>query len=67
MSVIDASFSDLVQKFEKARTTIMCYRQREEIKMEHTRKMLDSIEKIEEKYHGLKAHAMGELEKYGLV
>lgn len=67
MSVIDAAFSDLVQKFEKARTTIMCYRQREEIKTEHTRKLMESIEKIEEKYHALKAHANAELGKYGLV
>lgn len=64
VSVIDAAFSDLVQKYEKAKLAIMYYRQREDIVKQHMGKMTDYIKTIEEKYRRLRAHGFRELEKY---
>lgn len=63
VDVMHTAFNDLLQKYQKVKTVILCFRQKEEIIKKQLQAAEGSIEKIEEKYHLLKAHVNTELEK----
>lgn len=60
---MSTAFSDLITKFEKTKMVLLTYKQNREILINHVQQVEETIAKIDEKYHGLKAYVTAELGK----
>lgn len=63
LAAMEMAFSDLLQKYERCKTIIYGYKQNEGTLNEHVQVLEDTLQKNEEKYEALKAHAKSQLER----
>lgn len=63
VAVLDTSFSDLTQKFEKLKNTAIIYRHSVQMKTEQIQLVEEKIKLTDAKYYELKEHANNELLK----
>lgn len=65
LAAMEMAFSDLVQKYERCKTIVQGYKQNEDTLREHVQMLEETLQKNEEKYEALKAHAKSQLERLG--
>lgn len=63
LAAMEISFSDLLQKYERCKNVIQGYRENEVTLREQVQMLEETLQKNEDKYESLKAHAKSQLER----
>lgn len=66
LTISEASFNDVHQKYEKLKGVVSVYKNNETVLKESIQENVETIKTLEMRYDQLKEHAMAQLEKYAI-
>lgn len=66
LTISEASFNDVHQKYEKLKGVVSVYKNNEAVLKESIQENVETIKTLEMRYDQLKEHAMAQLEKYAI-
>lgn len=66
LTISEASFNDVHQKYEKLKGVVSVYKNNETVLKESIQENVETIKTLETRYDQLKEHAMAQLEKYAI-